>query len=208
MHLIYAFGRRMRTRIRELSQSAGNLTPEVLIQIGRLRLLAWDASGERLIQARTAREVWLDEHDQHAAHFIIENDERLTAAARLCFHDEGESLPDEGTLREFRSQILWPAAFFNRLVVHPHWRGQGISRYMDRFRLIRAHEAKMRCVVVTSHGTRNAQLAAQGFRHLGFSSVRELDSELTLVSMRCFSERANFDYAGPGRRARLARCKT
>src|ERR1700677_3685491 len=85
---------------------------------------------------------------------------------------------------------------------------QGISRYMDRFRLIRAHEANMRGVVVTSHATRNAQLAAQGFRHLGFSSVRELDSELTPVSMRCFSERANFDYAGPGRRARLARCKT
>jgi hypothetical protein len=78
----------MRTRIRELSQSAGNLTTEVLIQIGRLRLLAWDASGERLFQARTAREVWLDDHDQHTARFIIENDERLTAAARLIRRDK------------------------------------------------------------------------------------------------------------------------
>jgi GNAT superfamily N-acetyltransferase len=162
------------------------LTTEALTQIGRLRLLAWDASGERLVQARTEREVWLDEHDQHAAHFIIENDEHIAAASRLCFHDKEECLPDEGTLREFRSQILWPAAFINRLVVHPRWRGRGISRDMDQFRLIRAQRAKMRCVMAASHGTRNAQLAAQGFKPLGFSSVRELDSEPTLVSMRCF----------------------
>jgi GNAT superfamily N-acetyltransferase len=59
----------------------------------------------------------------------------VIGAARECVHIEGEPLPDAEDLGNYTNTALWPAAFWNRLVVHPDFWGQGLSRLIDKARL-------------------------------------------------------------------------
>ncbi|MBB5061010.1 GNAT superfamily N-acetyltransferase [Granulicella aggregans] len=146
--------------------------PAVLQQVGRLRILAWEADGELPSFAPRA-EVWIDEHDSHAVNWVILCDGLPIAAARLCVHKRISELPDIASLIGYEDSLVPPVAAFTRLVVSPAFRGRGLSKELDGMRLAAAQEEGCRSAVVVTHvPARMRQLRAAGFRNLGESHHR------------------------------------
>jgi hypothetical protein len=94
--------------------------------------VSWEAYGKRSVFASTWAAEWTDSHDEHATHFVIISGGMVIGATRQCVHIEGEPLPDAEDLGNYTNAALWPAAFWNRLVVHPDFWGQGLSRLIDK----------------------------------------------------------------------------
>lgn len=116
------------------------LFPDLLPEIGRLRIVAWEHERGRPSIAVDCGDTWIDEHDPHAYHWIIMENGILIAAARLCLHFEKDELPDAEHVNDFTDRIIFPAVFLNRLVVHPSARGAGLAKQLDAARLCFAQE--------------------------------------------------------------------
>jgi len=144
----------------------------MLEQIGRLRILAWEADGELPPFAPRA-EVWLDEHDSHAQNFAVLFDGRPIAAARMCVHVRARDLPDLPSLTGYEGLLNPPIAALTRLVVNPAFRGLGLSRQLDEARLTAARKSGCRSAVGVTHlPNRVRQLSDRGFDKLGESRYR------------------------------------
>ena len=108
-----------------------------------------------------------DGHDEHALHFLVFDERSLIAAARLCVHEFLAQVPDPylfvGEYFPFAPRF----GCMNRLVVHPDYRGIGISAMLDRARIETAKSLGCRSMLVVSSlhsGVRRRQaLDAQGF---------------------------------------------
>jgi hypothetical protein len=162
------------------------VTPELLHDIGVLRIVAWEGAGERPSLAPSEGNVWTDSHDSHAAHWIYREDERLVAAARLCIHLEVNDLPDQETYRGIDLPRVFPMASLNRLVVSPSYRGPRLSPAFDRVRLQYACERGARASVVVTHlPTRLRDLRRAGFGVLSQSQYRIVSRAPSFILVKC-----------------------
>jgi len=139
----------------------------LLRRIGRLRVRAWATfrSG-----SRAPGGCWLDEFDLSARHWAFFDGDEPVAAARLSVHGQLSDLPDAPIFDGvFQIPPAAPIAAFNRLVVHPAYRGLALSLRLDCARVAAAIEAGCRSVVLETHSgaARVAQLTALGFRVVG-----------------------------------------
>ena len=98
-------------QLQRLSRRDGTLSDALLAEIGRLRVVSWEAYGKRSVFASTWAAGWTDSHDEHATHFVIISGRMVIGAARQCVHIGGESLPDAEDLGNYTNAALWPAAF-------------------------------------------------------------------------------------------------
>jgi GNAT superfamily N-acetyltransferase len=156
----------------------------MLAQIGCLRTTAWKADGA-LPAFVQDRGQWLDEHDEHATHWACFSGNRLVAAARFCVHEKVSGLPDLMSVSEYTHLFRAPVGSFNGLVVHPDFRGRGISALLDESRLKAARDARCRSVIATSHKRGRAiQLEQAGFRTLGKSSYQTVPYAPSFVFLR------------------------
>lgn len=97
-------------------------------EIYRLRTDVWRTQA----QLSEERSNWEDPIDRTATHWGVIYDGHVVAAIRLSIHDRLEDLPSSHIYRErLPSRIAPPVASYNRLVVHPDHRGQGLSRVLD-----------------------------------------------------------------------------
>src|SRR5262249_7776966 len=157
------------SKLRQLSRRARTLSDELLAEVGRLRVEAWLADGE-LPSIATSGTSWTDKHDDHAGHFVIFVDGRICAASRICIHNEGETLPDDESVNAYTSEMNFPVACINRLVVAPLWRGRKLSMLLDRARVTFAAEARAHSIVGATQFSRRLDcLERLGFVKLGVS---------------------------------------
>jgi GNAT superfamily N-acetyltransferase len=158
--------------------------PAILQQVGRLRILAWEADGGLPSFAPRA-EVWIDEHDSHAINWAMFCEGLPIAAARLCVHKRVCDLPDLASLVGYEDSLLTPIAAFTRLVISPAFRGRGLSKELDGTRLSAAQGAGCRSAVGVTHiPARIRQLNAYGFRNLGESRHRTVSFAPSYVFSR------------------------
>jgi GNAT superfamily N-acetyltransferase len=158
--------------------------PALLQQVGRLRILAWEADGELPSFAPRA-EVWIDEHDSHAVNWAVFCEGLPVAAARLCIHKQICDLPDLASLVGYEDSLVTPIAVFTRLVVSPAFRGRGLSKELDEIRLTAATNAGCRSALGVTHiPARIRQLNALGFRNLGESQHRTVSFAPSFVFIR------------------------
>jgi GNAT superfamily N-acetyltransferase len=151
------------------------LNAKTLAEVGRLRIVAWEASGPRPRLAPNTGDTWTDSHDEHAHHWIIREQDEIVAAARMCIHTSFNDLPDHDELSAVRGhKLLWPVASMNRLVVHPDYRRKGLSRLFDLARIDFAESSGAKSVVVTSH----PQSRIRGLLELGFDAVGEFSERV------------------------------
>jgi GNAT superfamily N-acetyltransferase len=144
-----------------------SIDENLLGQIGRLRIEAW--------QTETANaadmETWVDEFDRAARHWVVFQNARPVAAARLSIHASLETVPDaESYAGVFAEPPPGPIASLNRLVVHPATRGCGLSKKLDLIRLEAAEKSGCRSAILsTASGPRRiAQLLGCGFVLIGY----------------------------------------
>ena len=171
--------------LRQLSRRDGTLSNAILYEIGLLRIAAWLADGE-LPSFATCVESWTDEHDGHAEHFVIYADGEICAACRVCVHDDEERLPDAVTIGLYRSLMKFPAAFINRLVVAPHWRGRHLTAELDLARVRFAVASQAHSIIAATQKTHHRvnHLENLGFVNLGVSPHRTVSYAPTFVLMK------------------------
>jgi GNAT superfamily N-acetyltransferase len=117
--------------IQHISVVEGTLSSSLLETIGRLRIRAWDANGERPAHAPATGSIWLDHHDDTAEHYVVERDGIVVAAARVSLHDREGDLPDAEITAGYTERLKWPVASINRLVVAPEVRRHGLACALD-----------------------------------------------------------------------------
>jgi len=142
------------------------LDEELLRQIGRLRVEAWETETARAAEMPT----WLDEFDQTARHWVVFREGTPIAAARLSVHQSLTEVPDaESYAGVFAEPPEPPIASLNRLVVHPSARGAGLSKQLDLVRLDAAESLGCCSVILsTASGPRRvSQLIGWGFELVG-----------------------------------------
>jgi hypothetical protein len=160
-----------------------------LAEIGRLRIIAWEASGPRPRMAPKVGDKWLDSHEGHAHHWAIQEQGRIVAAARMCLHTSLNDLPDYEDLIDCEHEFLWPVASINRLVIHPGCRHRGWSVHFDSARLILAQQLAARCVAACTHSEgRIRGLSDLGFVVIGQSLQRAVPLSATAVLMKVLKQ--------------------
>lgn len=113
-----------------------NLEPIILSdnrriqEIGQLRVDVWNGSSRNeIVNRKMFPDGWIDELDEVALHwFITDFENKIIAAARLNIFDNSESCPYYPFIRHLNIPDHFPFAILGRLVVHPEYRGLGLSR--------------------------------------------------------------------------------
>lgn len=158
--------------------------PDVLEEIGKLRITAWEASGERPSFAPREGQTWIDSHDDHAEHWVLRTDGHLIAAARMCIHHDLASVPDSEALTGIDIPIPLPVASFNRLVASPSHRGSRLGPVFDRLRLEHARAKGAKAAIAVTHlNSRLRDLRSVGFTILGESPYRIVQSAPSFVAL-------------------------
>jgi GNAT superfamily N-acetyltransferase len=176
--------------IKRVTNTDGTLSATLMEEIGRLRVIAWEADGERPSYLVDGEDCWTDHHDDHADHFVLIKDRKVVAASRLCVHRLDDVLPDQPTIGDAASKLPQPVAFINRLVVHPSNRRQGIAAEMDELRISWARDRGCRTILATTHlGRRLSQLQRSGFEILGPGKTDFVSYARTMVLALNLSQR-------------------
>ena len=139
----------------------------LLEQIGRLRVRAWATHSPIALEHPDG---WLDQFNLSARHWVIFDNETPIAAARFSVHHELCTVPDASFFDGvFAVAPPAPIASFNRLVVHPDYRGAALSRELDQIRVAAAIGAGCRSAIgeTPSGPSRVAQLKSLGFQVIG-----------------------------------------
>jgi GNAT superfamily N-acetyltransferase len=136
----------------------------VLEKIYALRVIAW-RTNMNLPAWATA---WKDSFDNDAKHWAIMSGDVPIAAARITVHNYPDEVPDAEIYNGLISDVTSPICSFNRLVVHPNFRGLGLSRLLDEERLATAKSLGCRTAIITVSDARRARtIEAYGFRRVG-----------------------------------------
>ena len=130
-----------------------------------LRYEVWRHEAELTASVR-AQELITDEHDEHARHWAAFDDGKMVAAARMCIHEMQEESPDAPMFND--TQLLFPVATINRLVVDKRWRRLGLARQLDLRRIQAAREGGAACVVSSAFDWRIKSLQTLQFRLTDF----------------------------------------
>jgi hypothetical protein len=161
-----------------------HLDTDTLAEVGRLRIIAWEACGPRPKMAPKVGDMWIDSHDEHAHHWVVSEEGRIVAAARMCVHTSFCELPDYEDLADCESKFLRPVASINRLVVHPECCGNGLPNLFDSARLRLALELGAKSVIGCTHlKARIKSLGELGFKVIGEAPQRSVPQAPTIVLM-------------------------
>lgn len=139
---------------------------ELLRQVLALRVLAWRS----FINIDSELHEWTDNYDVTGRHWAIMDGDRVVAAGRLSIHERLGDVPDcEVYVPVLTMPLSHPIASMNRLVVHPEYRGRGLSDQLDEIRISTAESSGCTCVIGHTHAgdKRLAQLVRKGFQSLG-----------------------------------------
>jgi hypothetical protein len=90
------------------------LTGSSLVESFRLRFVVWKDECTLVPQVWNDQEL-RDEHDEHAVHYGIFDDDVLVASSRCCIHEHVADLPDSQVYEQLN--VASPIATMNRLVV-------------------------------------------------------------------------------------------
>ncbi|MGD1852146.1 MAG: GNAT family N-acetyltransferase [Cyanophyceae cyanobacterium] len=145
------------------------LSPEIdrsyLNAIGKLRVQVWS---NQLKDKAFSGEEWRDDHDLHAFHWVVMNEEnQLIASARLCIHKNVVDLPDFEEIQELVRNLPSPIAMMSRLVVSPLYQRSGIARKLDLARLQKAMQTNAQSIILQVPSYRSKAIEKLGFKCLG-----------------------------------------
>ena len=145
------------------------LSPEFarfyLDDIAKLRVSVWN---QQLKETAFTNQKWLDEHDEHAFHWIVLNTQnKIIASARLCIHDTVAALPDFEEIKDLIIDLPTPIAMMSRLVVDPAYQKLGIARKLDVARLESITQTAAKSVILQVPSYRRKAIEKLNFTCLG-----------------------------------------
>jgi hypothetical protein len=161
--------------------------PETLNEIlYKLRIETWISMGV-FKEGEFKPEDFVDEHDSHAYHWAIKENNKVIAAARMCVHNSLSDLPDSYCYKYIFSQIKTPIASFNRLVVTLEFQKNGLSKSLDHIRIQKAIQSKCSSILIQVPETRINPLIEQGFMIIDKSGIEQGTNWLSQWAVNCDS---------------------
>lgn len=138
--------------------------PQVLEQIYALRVIAWRSK----VDVPDGVTQWVDDIDPLSKHWAVIRGNQVVAAARLSVHQLITEVPDPEGYHGVIDFLPPPIGSMNRLVVHPDFRGRGLSKLLDQGRIEAARKFGCKNLVVSATDQkRAAALTAEGFKFCG-----------------------------------------
>jgi len=108
-----------------------------LREIYELRVDVWEHSGiSEFVTRDFFPNGWFDELDKTALHWIVTNGKnKIIAAARLNIFNSLHDFPYYSSMKHLSFPGAMPFAFLSRLVIHPDYRQNGLSRKLVSSRM-------------------------------------------------------------------------
>jgi GNAT superfamily N-acetyltransferase len=137
--------------------------------------IEFDVIGDELIQLRSlcwkdqildsCNKIISDELDESSRtlHWGIFDDKRLIAASRLSIINNIVKLPYAEIFEEIDLNNTYEFGFYSRLVVHPEYRGLGLSKLLDEVRMEEIERLKIKTTVATARNWRLHYLEEKGW---------------------------------------------
>jgi hypothetical protein len=136
----------------------------ILERIFALRVTAWRTK----INIPCSTTSWRDSYDATGRHWAIMIAGGPVAAARLTVHNHPNEVPNVEVYGGAISNLPSPTCSLNRCVVHPNFRRLGLSRKLDKVRVLTAVQLGCRSIVGTvSDSTRAKALESCRFTRIG-----------------------------------------
>jgi GNAT superfamily N-acetyltransferase len=133
-----------------------------LQEIYDLRVVAWENSPlQKFVNREYFPNGWKDGLDERAIHWIVETEGKIIASARICLINNTNEIEDNVEHVYFEGS---PLAYFSRFVVHPDYRGKGISYIMDGARVNYVWANRIPLSVVYVDESRFSALQKFGFK--------------------------------------------
>jgi predicted GNAT family N-acyltransferase len=161
------------------TDSRNKLFTKVLVNSSRLqeiydlRLAVWEDSGKNeFVNRALFPNGWYDELDETAIHWItVNNQNKIVASARLNLFHSIEEFPYYSSIR-YLAFPTGPFAFFSRLVVHPQYRHNSLSKQLYDGRTQFCRERKITWSQVFINNPYVISLfEAEGFKNIGQAEV-------------------------------------
>jgi GNAT superfamily N-acetyltransferase len=142
-----------------------------LNEIYALRTRAYEHSYKSVyVNSEVLQEGWKDDLDDMAIHWVVEQEGRIIASARLVILDDLEQTGED--ILGFDLPHQRPFAYYSRLVVDPAVRGNGIGKAMDDIRISYIRDHNVAFALAFSFVERSDSLLRLGFRELGTVSYK------------------------------------
>lgn len=144
-----------------------------LQEIYDLRVNVWESQKNDFVNRRLYPNGWQDELDQSAFHWIVKNDQdQIIASARLNIFNSLKKFPYYTSVKHLPFPGERPFAFYSRLVVHPQYRQNGLSRKLFNGRRFFCDEKVIRLSQVFINNTQViGQFEKSGYKNIGQAEV-------------------------------------
>ncbi len=142
-----------------------------------LRLFRVQAQGSHPVPP----EEIFDSHDPHSVHFWEIRASQLAGVARLCIHTSLEEAPDARYFKGLGLMPPTPIACFNRLLIAPSFRRDGIAKKLNLWRLVYARAHCKSAIVCTHLEWLQKMQSEAGFQRAGKSNLSSLPETLQFI---------------------------
>ena len=151
-------------------------------EIGSLRREVWETV-EGFDKSAFPGEIWIDDYDLSAIHWVVFDQQKIIASARLGVYFSHNDIPYIEMMKSYESHLKLPVASLNRLVVKPEYSGQFISKMLDVTRVEEAKKSDVKTIIGQAVSNRITWLQILGFEFVAkIGSIKELPNiELNLM---------------------------
>jgi hypothetical protein len=151
-------------------------------EIGTLRREVWETV-EGFDKNAFPGEIWIDDYDLSALHWVVFDQQKIIASARLGVYSSYNDIPYIEMMKPYESHLKLPVASLNRLVVKPQYSGQYLSKMLDVIRVEEAKRKNVKTIIGQAVSNRINWLQIIGFEFIAqIGSIKELPNiELNLM---------------------------
>lgn len=159
----------------------GNTDQSLLEKVEQHRIQVWrDIVGEDVARTRFA----IDLFDLNSWHVVCFHEKDIIGSARLVIATSPNNTPDLCSFAPYVRSIQYPAAFMNRLAIHPEHRHKGITKMLNAKRHEIAFAQNAREIWVEARADRKQSLAKIGYECIGVSADESVVGEWLIFRMR------------------------
>lgn len=127
-------------------QCVSSSNKELLKQIYKLRTQVWIEMGAPI--HLFPNEMLVDQYDDQAYHWIIVQDDKLVAAARLSIHTDLSDAPEAQFFEPYKDFITFPVASMNRLVVQRNARSKSCGKQLTLAQIEMARQKGCKTAII------------------------------------------------------------
>lgn len=172
----------------------GTENRSLLEQIEQHRIQVWrDIVGEDVAHTRFA----IDSFDLTSWHVVACGvNAEIIGSARLIIASSPHNTPDLCSFGPYVPSIGYPAAFLNRLAVHPQHRHKGVTKLLNSKRHEIAFAQNAQEIWVEARADRKQSLSQLGYECVGGSADESVVGDWLIFRMRIKEARQTRELAG------------